>query len=144
MIGLLHRVGCHGVVELRQGLVPHVFVVADFVGLGEGACFDHGVARDQFRFARMHFAGGEGDGARVGAEDAARDLEAKLGLEPGWVERRSGVAVRYFAETETASEMGAAAAQAAASFPSQTTIFGFGSGTADMTWNPFLKVRPCA
>ncbi len=41
------------------------------------------------------------------------DLEAKMGLEPGWVERRSGVSVRYFADRETASEMGANAAQAA-------------------------------
>lgn len=41
------------------------------------------------------------------------DLEARMGLEPGWVERRSGVAVRYFAEGETASQMGAKAAERA-------------------------------
>ena len=43
----------------------------------------------------------------------AADLEAKMGLEPGWVARRSGVAVRYFAKDETASQMGAKAAQRA-------------------------------
>ena len=36
----------------------------------------------------------------------AADLEAKMGLEPGWVARRSGVATRYFAKDETASQMG--------------------------------------
>ena len=41
------------------------------------------------------------------------DLEARRGREPGWVERRSGVQVRYFANGETASEMGAKAAQQA-------------------------------
>lgn len=41
------------------------------------------------------------------------DLEARMGLEPGWVERRSGVAVRYFAKGETASQMGAKAAERA-------------------------------
>lgn len=43
----------------------------------------------------------------------AADLEARMGLEPGWVERHSGVKVRYFANGETASQMGAIAAQRA-------------------------------
>jgi 3-oxoacyl-[acyl-carrier-protein] synthase III len=43
----------------------------------------------------------------------ARDLELRLGLPHGWVEQKSGVAVRHFVEDETASSMGALAAQAA-------------------------------
>lgn len=43
----------------------------------------------------------------------AADLEARLGLEPGWIERHSGVRRRFFACGESASAMGARAAQAA-------------------------------
>lgn len=43
----------------------------------------------------------------------AEELESRLGLEAGWVERHSGVMVRHFAGSETASEMGAKAAWAA-------------------------------
>ena len=40
----------------------------------------------------------------------AKDLDKRLGKADGWVERKSGVAVRYFVEHETASYMGARAA----------------------------------
>jgi len=43
----------------------------------------------------------------------ASELDERLGLEPGWVERHSGVLVRYHAVDETASELGARAARAA-------------------------------
>lgn len=43
----------------------------------------------------------------------ASDLDARLGLPAGQVERRSGVRRRYFADGETASQMGASAARAA-------------------------------
>lgn len=40
-----------------------------------------------------------------------REIEAKLGLERGWVAQKSGVLVRHFVEDETASLMGAYAAK---------------------------------
>jgi 3-oxoacyl-[acyl-carrier-protein] synthase III len=43
----------------------------------------------------------------------AADLEAQMGLEPGWIEKKSGVMTRYFVEDETSSQMGARAAEAA-------------------------------
>ncbi len=43
----------------------------------------------------------------------AEELARKLGIDAGWIERKSGVMVRHFAEDETASEMGAIAAQQA-------------------------------
>ncbi|MBD2310733.1 beta-ketoacyl-ACP synthase III [Desertifilum sp. FACHB-1129] len=41
----------------------------------------------------------------------AQELESRLGLPPGWVEKKSGVLVRHFVDGETASEMGAFAAK---------------------------------
>ena len=46
---------------------------------------------------------------RVTSEEA----DVLLGVAPGWSLRKSDVRVRYFAETETAAEMGAAAARSA-------------------------------
>ncbi|MFN3429756.1 MAG: beta-ketoacyl-ACP synthase III [Candidatus Sericytochromatia bacterium] len=43
----------------------------------------------------------------------AEALEAQMGLEPGWIEKKSGVMTRYFVEDETSSVMGARAAEAA-------------------------------
>lgn len=43
----------------------------------------------------------------------AQELGQRLGLPPGWVEKKSGVLIRHFVEDETASEMGAFAAKAA-------------------------------
>lgn len=43
----------------------------------------------------------------------AEALEAQMGLEPGWIEKKSGVMTRYFVDDETSSEMGARAAEAA-------------------------------
>jgi 3-oxoacyl-[acyl-carrier-protein] synthase-3 len=44
---------------------------------------------------------------------SAAELGARLGLEQGWVESRSGVLTRYFVQDETSSHMGAMAAEAA-------------------------------
>ncbi|GAA6617718.1 beta-ketoacyl-ACP synthase III [Scytonema sp. NUACC26] len=41
----------------------------------------------------------------------AKELEFSLGLDPGWIEKKSGVLVRHFVEDETASLMGAYAAK---------------------------------
>lgn len=41
----------------------------------------------------------------------AQEIELRLGLSKGWVEKKSGVLVRHFAEGETASQMGAFAAK---------------------------------
>lgn len=40
----------------------------------------------------------------------AAELEQQLGLTPGWIEHKSGVLIRHFANGETASQMGAYAA----------------------------------
>jgi 3-oxoacyl-[acyl-carrier-protein] synthase-3 len=45
----------------------------------------------------------------------AAELELRLGLTPGWIEKKSGVLIRYFVEDETASLMGAYAANKALS-----------------------------
>jgi 3-oxoacyl-[acyl-carrier-protein] synthase III len=42
-----------------------------------------------------------------------REIELRLGLTEGWVAKKSGVLVRHFIDDETASQMGAYAAQAA-------------------------------
>ena len=44
---------------------------------------------------------------------SASEIEKKAGLPEGWVVRHSGVKTRYFAETETASQLGARAARQA-------------------------------
>ena len=41
------------------------------------------------------------------------ELEARCGLEPGWIERKQGVRERRWADGETSSELGAAAAREA-------------------------------
>jgi 3-oxoacyl-[acyl-carrier-protein] synthase III len=41
------------------------------------------------------------------------ELEERLGLEPGWIERKTGVAERRYVTDETASSLGAEAARAA-------------------------------
>ena len=41
----------------------------------------------------------------------AAEIDARLGLNPGWVEKKSGVLVRHFADGETSSMMGALAAK---------------------------------
>ncbi|MBZ8182502.1 beta-ketoacyl-ACP synthase III [Oscillatoria salina] len=43
----------------------------------------------------------------------ATQLAAKLGIDAAWIEKKSGVQVRYFVEDESASEMGAYAAKSA-------------------------------
>lgn len=43
----------------------------------------------------------------------AEQLGQKLGIEAAWIQKKSGVMVRYFAEDETASQMGAIAAKKA-------------------------------
>jgi 3-oxoacyl-[acyl-carrier-protein] synthase-3 len=43
----------------------------------------------------------------------AADLEAQMGLEAGWIAKKSGVMTRYFVDDETSSQMGARAAEAA-------------------------------
>ncbi|MFS0916675.1 beta-ketoacyl-ACP synthase III [Brevibacillus sp. 179-C 1.1 NHS] len=43
----------------------------------------------------------------------AAELEEKLGLAAGWVEKKSGVSVRHFVTNETAAQMGAIAARRA-------------------------------
>ncbi|NRS48686.1 beta-ketoacyl-ACP synthase III [Brevibacillus sp. HB2.2] len=43
----------------------------------------------------------------------AAELEEKLGLAAGWVEKKSGVSVRHFVTNETAAQMGAIAAKRA-------------------------------
>lgn len=43
----------------------------------------------------------------------AKEIDARLGLTPGWVEKKSGVLVRHFADGETSSMMGAFAAKEA-------------------------------
>jgi 3-oxoacyl-[acyl-carrier-protein] synthase-3 len=41
----------------------------------------------------------------------AQEIGLRLGLTQGWVEKKSGVLVRYFVEDETASLMGSLAAK---------------------------------
>jgi 3-oxoacyl-[acyl-carrier-protein] synthase-3 len=44
---------------------------------------------------------------------SSTELEGRLGLSPGWIERKTGVRERRYAETEVQSQMGAHAARAA-------------------------------
>ena len=43
----------------------------------------------------------------------ASELEEKMGVKPGWVEKKSGVRIRYFAEGEKSPDMGAKVAKEA-------------------------------
>lgn len=44
---------------------------------------------------------------------SAAELEVQLGLEPGWIEAKSGVSVRHFVTSETNSDLGAKALEQA-------------------------------